>query len=72
MKISVAVVGATGIAGQQVLAGLCGSPAMAEEELGWKRQWSFEATITDLVNAELENRPELQRADPQAKTPIVP
>jgi GDPmannose 4,6-dehydratase len=57
---------------QQVVTGLCGSPAKAETELEWKRRWTFETTITDLVNAELENRSELQRADPEPRTPALP
>ena len=57
---------------EQVVTGLCGSPAKADTELGWKRRWTFETTITDLVSAELENRPELQRADPDPKTPALP
>ncbi len=50
--------------GQQVVTGLCGNPAKAELELKWKREWSFEDTIRDLVQAELDCRPELERADP--------
>jgi hypothetical protein len=33
-------------------------------ELGWKRAWSFEDTVRDLVQAELEGRSEVLRADP--------
>ena len=50
--------------GQQVVAGLCGSPKTAETVLGWKREWSFEDTIRDLVQAELEDRPDIDRANP--------
>ncbi len=49
---------------QQVAAGLCGNPQKAEQELGWRREWSFTETISDLVQAELEERPEIERADP--------
>ena len=49
---------------QQVSFGLCGDTWKAEAELGWKRAWSFEAMVADLVRAELVNRPELQRSDP--------
>lgn len=52
---------------QQVASGLCGNPARAERELGWRREWSFRETIHDLVHAELENRPEVERADPAPK-----
>jgi GDPmannose 4,6-dehydratase len=50
---------------QQVAAGLCGDPRKAETELGWKREWTFEETIKDLVCAELEARPEMERANPR-------
>jgi GDP-D-mannose dehydratase len=49
---------------QQVINGLCGDPRKAEAELGWKRSWSFDAMVADLVQAELENRSELLRASP--------
>jgi GDPmannose 4,6-dehydratase len=49
---------------QQVAAGLCGNPRKAEQELGWRREWAFEQTVTDLVQAELDDRPEIERADP--------
>jgi GDPmannose 4,6-dehydratase len=49
---------------QQVAAGLCGNPARAQAELGWRRDWTFERTIRDLVHAELENRSDFDRADP--------
>jgi GDPmannose 4,6-dehydratase len=49
---------------QQVAAGLCGNPNKAENELEWRREWTFEQTIKDLVEAELDNRPEIERADP--------
>lgn len=52
---------------QQVTNGLCGNPRKAEAELGWRRQWSFDAMVTDLVQAELEKRPEMERANPLAK-----
>lgn len=49
---------------QQVTLGLCGSPRKAETELKWTRAWDFQKTIQDMVRAELENRSELERADP--------
>jgi GDPmannose 4,6-dehydratase len=49
---------------QQVAAGLCGNPRKAEQELGWRREWTFEQTVNDLVQAELDGRPEIDRADP--------
>ena len=49
---------------QQVAAGLCGNARKAELELGWKREWTFEQTIQDLVLAEMENRPDIDRANP--------
>jgi GDPmannose 4,6-dehydratase len=52
------------IALSQVKAGLCGNPARAEKLLGWQREWSFEKMIHDMVQAELEDRPELDRAAP--------
>lgn len=58
-------------AAQQVKAGLCGSPLKAESELNWKRHWDFQKTITDMVRAELENRPEVERADPGMNGPEV-
>lgn len=51
---------------QQVSFGLCGDARKAETELGWKRTWSFDAMVADLVQAELENRSELERAEPGA------
>jgi GDPmannose 4,6-dehydratase len=54
---------------QQVANGLCGNTRKAEAELGWKRAWSFEAMVQDLVRAELENRSEMDRANPLAKPP---
>jgi GDPmannose 4,6-dehydratase len=47
---------------QQVSAGLSGNPAKAEAELGWRREWTFDQTVADLVQAELENRSEFERA----------
>ncbi len=51
----------------QVTAGLCGNPAKAEAELGWRREWTLSQTVQDLVQAELENRPDIDRADPAPK-----
>ncbi len=48
----------------QVTSGLCGNPSKAEKDLGWKRHWGFQRMIEDLVKAELENRPEIERANP--------
>ncbi len=47
-----------------VRSGLCGDPHKAETNLGWKREWAFERMIHDMVNAELEQRPEIERANP--------
>ncbi len=51
---------------QQVTNGLCGNTRKAETELGWKRTWNFNSMVADLVQAELENRSELERANPLA------
>lgn len=48
----------------QVTSGLCGNPRKAETGLGWKREWTFQQTIADLVWAELEGRSEFERAHP--------
>lgn len=50
----------------QVTNGLRGDARKAETELGWRRTWSFNSMVTDLVEAELENRSELERANPLA------
>ena len=52
---------------QQVTNGLCGNTRKAESELGWKRTWSFDMMVQDLVRAELEDRSEMERANPLAK-----
>lgn len=52
------------VASQQAASGLCGNPRKAETELGWKREWTFEQTVADLVQAELDQRPEIERANP--------
>lgn len=52
---------------QQVSFGLCGDAKKAETELGWKRTWNFNTMVADLVQAELENRSELERANPLAQ-----
>jgi GDP-D-mannose dehydratase len=57
---------------QQVANGLCGNARRAETELGWKRTWNFDAMVADLVQAELENRSELDRANPLAAPKIAP
>ncbi|HEY5233423.1 MAG TPA: GDP-mannose 4,6-dehydratase [Verrucomicrobiae bacterium] len=51
-------------AAQQVAVGLCGNPRKAETELQWTREWEFQKTIQDMVRAELESRPEIDRANP--------
>ena len=51
-------------AAQQVTTGLCGKSHKAETELKWTREWDFQKTIEDMVRAELENRPEIERANP--------
>jgi GDPmannose 4,6-dehydratase len=51
-------------AAQQVATGLCGNARKAEIELQWTREWDFQKTIEDMVKAELENRPEIERANP--------
>lgn len=51
----------------QLTHGLCGNPRKAETELRWSRQWNFDAMVADLVQAELEDRSELERANPLAK-----
>jgi GDPmannose 4,6-dehydratase len=52
------------LAPTEVTAGLCGDPSRAEKILGWKRQWSFAETVADMVKAELDDRQELDRANP--------
>jgi len=49
---------------QQVATGLCGNARKAETGLKWTREWDFQKTIEDMVQAELENRPEIERANP--------
>jgi GDPmannose 4,6-dehydratase len=58
----------TGDAGpaQPAASGLCGSGRKARTELQWTPAWEFAQTIRDMVQAELENRPEFERADPNA------
>lgn len=48
----------------QVRAGLCGNPAKAEKNLHWKRNWTFQQMVEDMVTAELTERPEILRAAP--------
>jgi GDPmannose 4,6-dehydratase len=52
----------------EVTAGLCGDPTKAEKVLGWERQWSFADTVTDMVKAEMGDRPEIERANPGGVT----
>ena len=47
-----------------VAGGLCGNARKAETELHWTRAWDFPETIRDLVQASLENRPEMVRTHP--------
>lgn len=49
---------------QQVAFGLCGDARKAETALGWKRAWSFDTMVQDLIRAELEDRSEVERANP--------
>ncbi|HEY3854648.1 MAG TPA: GDP-mannose 4,6-dehydratase [Verrucomicrobiae bacterium] len=49
----------------EVTVGLCGNPSKAEKNLGWKRRWTFAATVADMVKAEMENRPVIDRANPR-------
>jgi GDPmannose 4,6-dehydratase len=49
---------------QQVVAGLCGDSQKAVNDLGWKREWTFQQTIEDMVRAELEGSPQFERANP--------
>jgi GDPmannose 4,6-dehydratase len=46
--------------------GLCGEVKPTLRTLKWKPLWSFEQTITDMVQAELEHRPAVMRSDPLA------
>jgi GDPmannose 4,6-dehydratase len=48
----------------EVTAGLRGDPSKAEKTLGWKCHWTFAATVADMVTAELDGRPEIDRANP--------
>lgn len=50
--------------GAPLTKGLCGCARQAETMLGWQREWTFEQTIADLVQAELENRQDGERANP--------
>jgi GDP-D-mannose dehydratase len=59
------------ISATQAAFGLCGDPGKAERELGWKREWTFEETIRDMVAAELEGRPEVERANPCPERPSL-
>ncbi len=48
----------------QVRAGLCGDSSKAVKQLGWVRRWDFSSMVSDMVQAELEQRPEVRRAAP--------
>ncbi len=52
------------LAPTEVTIGLCGDPSKAEKVLGWKRQWNFADTVADMVKAETDDRPEIDRANP--------
>jgi len=54
-------------AAQQVAIGLCGNARKAQTDLNWQREWLFEETVEDLVRAEIEERPEIERANPQPR-----
>lgn len=54
---------------QKTTTGLCGSIRKAKTELEWTPVWDFSQTIRDMVQAEIENRPEIERADPTAHEP---
>ncbi|HZM01687.1 MAG TPA: GDP-mannose 4,6-dehydratase [Candidatus Saccharimonadales bacterium] len=53
-----------------VTVGLCGDCAKAEKILGWKRRWDFSGMVGDLVQAELEDRPEIERANPHSSATV--
>jgi GDPmannose 4,6-dehydratase len=55
-----------------VPSGLCGDASRARRVLGWKPRWSFEQTITDMVQAELEQRPLVLRGDPSFQSEVNP
>ena len=61
----------TGTAGhlQHAVTGLCGCIRKAKTELQWTPAWEFAQTIRDMVQSELENRPEIERADPSLHGP---
>ena len=54
------------VAPTEVTVGLCGNPSKAEKILGWKRHWTFAATVADMVKAEMEDRAAIDRANPTA------
>ncbi|MEO6035753.1 MAG: GDP-mannose 4,6-dehydratase [Verrucomicrobiota bacterium] len=53
----------------QVRAGLCGNSTKAEKDLGWKRAWTFQRMVEDLVSAEIDGRQEIERANPLRGSP---
>ncbi len=55
----------------RLVTGLCGNPRRAESALAWRREWTFEQTIEDMVCAELEKRPEVERANPRHRTDTI-
>jgi GDPmannose 4,6-dehydratase len=56
-------------ASTEVKSGLCGQPGKAEKILDWKRTWTFDAMIKDMVAAEMEERTEIDRANPLVRLP---
>lgn len=50
-----------------VRVGLCGNARKAQRVLGWRREWSLAETIADMVQAELEERPFVQRSEPSPR-----
>jgi GDPmannose 4,6-dehydratase len=51
-------------AANSVSTGLLGNSAKAQADLGWKRVWTFEQTIENIVRCELESRSEFDRSNP--------
>jgi hypothetical protein len=56
---------------QQTATGLCGCIRKAKSELQWTPFWEFAQTIRDMVQAELESRSEIERADPLVPVPSL-
>lgn len=62
----VKVAGSSGLLNKPAV-GLCGCALKAKTELSWTAEWDFRKTIQDMVQAELENRPQFERSDPFAR-----